>query len=66
MRPAWFSTTAEGSLKPSLTPPAGDTSSLATALKLHTLTASSDALPPVPYDLMWQDDRYWFPLLIGD
>jgi 8-oxo-dGTP diphosphatase / 2-hydroxy-dATP diphosphatase len=64
MRPAWFSTLSQQSKQP---PPAlskADTTSLAKSLDLHTLSAPENALPPLPYDLMWSDDRYWFPLLI--
>jgi 8-oxo-dGTP diphosphatase/2-hydroxy-dATP diphosphatase len=64
MRPAWFSTTAALSLKPPAEGNVSDNATLSHQLDSHTLAASDDHLPALPYDLMWQDDRWWFPLLI--
>lgn len=65
MRPAWFSVTADGSMNPSPTPIAGTAQILTSTLESHTLTTSEDTLPAIPYDLMWEDDRFWFPVLLG-
>jgi hypothetical protein len=65
MRPAWFSTIAADSVTPPAALSVADTEALGTSLERHTLAAASDTLPAVPYDLMWPDDRFWFPVLIG-
>jgi hypothetical protein len=65
MRPAWFSTIAADSVTPPAALSLADAEALCTSLERHTLAAASDSLPAVPYDLMWPDDRFWFPVLIG-
>jgi hypothetical protein len=64
MRPAWFSTIADLSRNPpaDLSPKAK--ASLKDTLNAHSIEASDDSLPALPYDLMWPDDRFWFPVLI--
>jgi hypothetical protein len=65
MRPAWFSTIAVDSVIPPAAISLTDTEALRTSLEGHTRAAASDSLPAVPYDLMWPDGRFWFPVLIG-
>ncbi|EIN08926.1 hypothetical protein PUNSTDRAFT_52383 [Punctularia strigosozonata HHB-11173 SS5] len=59
MRPAWFAMPSRQEYEASL----GQTS---TSYLLADASSTTHAYPTIPWDKLWEDDQYWFPLLLAN